>query len=75
MISEPLPFAEVVAFLKQKKTAYPETELIPLIWEAIMGSVDWSRKPEQYEEQALKQAKVSPFFFHLCFLHYLLLLY
>jgi hypothetical protein len=58
MIAEPMPFAEVVAFVKQNKASYTEAEAIPLIWEAIMGAVDWSRKPEQYEEQALKNAKV-----------------
>ena len=58
MIAEPLPFAEAVAFLKQQKAAYTEAEAITIIWSAIMGSVDWSRKPEQYEEQALKSTKV-----------------
>ena len=57
MIEEPQPFAEVVAFVKQSKTPYTEAEAISLIWEGIMGAVDWSRKPEQYEEQTLKLTK------------------
>jgi len=57
MITEHAPLSETIDFIKQQKNSIGDSEIIPLVWEAVMGAVEWSRRSEQIEEQALKAAK------------------
>ncbi|RKO88031.1 hypothetical protein BDK51DRAFT_24474, partial [Blyttiomyces helicus] len=51
---------EVIAYIKQQVTAnsWNEQDVIPLIWDAMMGAVDWSNRPEQIESQLVRQLTV-----------------
>lgn len=37
----------------------PETELVQCIWQGLMASVDWSARPDQIENLALREVGVS----------------
>jgi len=57
LITEQSPLPDGLIFIKQHRGDVPDPDLIPLIWQAIMDSVEWNRRVEQCEEQACKQAK------------------
>jgi hypothetical protein len=37
----------------------PEAELVQCIWQGLMASVDWSARPDQIENLALREVGVS----------------
>jgi hypothetical protein len=52
---------QVIAAIKtrQEESNIPESELILCIWQGLMGSVDWSARPDQIEGLALREVTVS----------------
>ncbi|KAF8973283.1 hypothetical protein BDZ97DRAFT_1912836 [Flammula alnicola] len=50
-------YAVVIAAIKsrQEESPIPESELIQCIWQGLMGSVDWSARPDQIEGLALRE--------------------
>ncbi|KAI9102007.1 armadillo-type protein [Phlyctochytrium arcticum] len=44
---------EAAAYIKQQISVqnWSETDVVPLIWDALWGSVEWSSRPEQLEAQ------------------------
>lgn len=44
---------------RQEESPIPETELVQCIWQGLMGSVDWSARPDQIEGLALREVTVS----------------
>ncbi|KAJ1974271.1 hypothetical protein H4R35_003694 [Dimargaris xerosporica] len=59
MIQEEKPAEEVAGHLNRmiKENHWAETDVIGLIWDAVMGAVDWSTRPEILEAQTLRQVK------------------
>lgn len=53
--------SEVIDFLKEEreKGVIAVDDFAPMIWEALMNSVDWSQRQDQIEQQAMKEIKVS----------------
>jgi len=52
---------QVIAAIRtrQEESSIPESELILCIWQGLMGSVDWSARPDQIEGLALREVTVS----------------
>jgi len=52
---------QVIAAIRtrQEESNIPESELILCIWQGLMGSVDWSARPDQIEGLALREVTVS----------------
>jgi hypothetical protein len=42
----------------QSRSALPETELVQVIWQGLMASVDWSARADQIEGLALREVSV-----------------
>ena len=53
--------AEVITYLRHqmKESRWQEADFAQIVWEALIGAVDWSSRPEQIESQALRQVKVK----------------
>lgn len=51
---------DVIDFLKEQreKSGIALEEFAPIVWEALMNSIDWSQRQDQIESQALKEVKV-----------------
>ena len=51
---------DVIEFLKEQRerSGIALEEFAPIVWEALMSSVDWSQRQDQIEAQALKEVKV-----------------
>lgn len=60
MLENEAPAEQVVASIKarQDESPIPEIELIQCIWSGLMGSVDWSARPDQIEGLALREVTV-----------------
>jgi hypothetical protein len=54
------PTASIVAAIKehQSRAAIPEAELVQVIWQGLMASVDWSARADQIEGLALREVTV-----------------
>jgi len=52
---------QVIAAIRarQEESSIPESELILCVWQGLMGSVDWSARPDQIEGLALREVTVS----------------
>ncbi|KAG8678995.1 hypothetical protein FRC08_017305 [Ceratobasidium sp. 394] len=50
----------IIAAIKehQARSAIPEAELVQVIWQGLMASVDWSARPDQLEGLALREVSV-----------------
>lgn len=44
---------------RQEESPIPENEWIQCIWQGLMGSVDWSARPDQIEGLALREVTVD----------------
>ncbi|KAF8200823.1 armadillo-type protein [Pholiota molesta] len=54
---------QVISAIKarQEESPIPEPELVQCIWQGLMGSVDWSARPDQIEGLALREVtKFAP---------------
>jgi len=52
---------------RQEESPIPENEWIQCIWQGLMGSVDWSARPDQIEGLALREVtKFSPILEPFC---------
>ncbi|KAJ6625644.1 hypothetical protein B0H10DRAFT_1782842 [Mycena sp. CBHHK59/15] len=52
---------------RQDETPIPETELVQCIWQGLMASVDWSARPDQIENLALREVgKYTPILQPFC---------
>ncbi|KJA19929.1 hypothetical protein HYPSUDRAFT_204181 [Hypholoma sublateritium FD-334 SS-4] len=63
------PAEQVIAAIKsrQEESPIPETELVQCIWQGLMGSVDWSARPDQIEGLALREVtKFAPILEPFC---------
>ncbi|KAJ7770241.1 hypothetical protein DFH07DRAFT_806241 [Mycena maculata] len=51
------PPEQIVTAIKarQEETPIPESELVQCIWQGLMASVDWSARPDQIENLALRE--------------------
>lgn len=51
---------QIVSAIKtlQEESPIPEAELVQCIWQGLMGSVDWSARPDQIESLALREVGV-----------------
>lgn len=57
--NEESPEAIVAAIREhQSRSALPETELVQVIWQGLMASVDWSARADQIEGLALREVTV-----------------
>lgn len=52
---------DVIDFLKEQreKSGIALEEFAPIVWEALMNSIEWSQRQDQIESQALKEVKVN----------------
>lgn len=52
---------DVIDFLKEQreKSGIALEEFAPIVWEALMNSIEWSQRQDQIEAQALKEVKVN----------------
>ncbi|KAF4621201.1 hypothetical protein D9613_000679 [Agrocybe pediades] len=60
---------QVVAAIKarQEESPIPDTELVQCIWQGLLGSVDWSTRPDQIEGLALREVtKFAPILEPFC---------
>ncbi|KAF8161082.1 hypothetical protein B0H34DRAFT_781704 [Crassisporium funariophilum] len=60
---------QIIAAIKgrQDESPIPESELIHCIWQGLMGSVDWSARPDQIEGLALREVtKFAPILETFC---------
>ncbi|KAH9485402.1 Basic leucine zipper and W2 domain-containing protein 2 [Psilocybe cubensis] len=60
---------QVIAAIKsrQEESPIPEAELIQCIWQGLLGSVDWSARPDQIEGLALREVtKFAPILEPFC---------
>jgi len=63
------PTASIVAAIKehQSRSAIPEAELVQVIWQGLMASVDWSARADQIEGLALREVtKYAPIIEPFC---------
>jgi len=58
-ISEERPMKEIVGDLKEqvRKNGLAESEAVAMIWSAVMAAVEWNKKEDLLQEQALKHLK------------------
>jgi len=58
-INEERPMKEIILDLKEnvKKNGLLEQEAVSMIWSAIMSAVEWNKKEDLLQEQALKHVK------------------
>ncbi|KAG8778362.1 hypothetical protein FRC12_025008 [Ceratobasidium sp. 428] len=59
----------IIAAIKehQSRSAIPEAELVQVIWQGLMASVDWSARPDQLEGLALREvSKYAPIIEPFC---------
>ncbi|KAJ1304668.1 hypothetical protein OPQ81_005807 [Rhizoctonia solani] len=55
------PPEAIIAAIKEHQAALPETELVQVIWQGLMASVDWSARADQIEGLALREVtKYAP---------------
>ncbi|KAF5322456.1 hypothetical protein D9619_001797 [Psilocybe cf. subviscida] len=69
MLENDAPAEQVVTSIKarQDESPIPEIELIQCIWSGLMGSVDWSARPDQIEGLALREVtKFAPILEPFC---------
>ncbi|QRV93838.1 hypothetical protein RhiJN_21856 [Ceratobasidium sp. AG-Ba] len=66
--SEETPEAIINAIKEhQTRSGIPETELVQVIWQGLMASVDWSARPDQLEGLALREvSKYAPIIEPFC---------
>ncbi|GAB6019389.1 Basic leucine zipper and W2 domain-containing protein 1 [Chamberlinius hualienensis] len=59
MIKEEQPAKDIIIMVKEFMLKYslPEHEIVVLVWNTLMGSVEWNKKEELVAEQALKHLK------------------
>lgn len=52
---------DVIDFLKEQreKSGIALEDFAPIVWEALMNSIEWSQRQDQIEAQALKEVKVN----------------
>jgi hypothetical protein len=63
------PTDQIIASIKsrQEEQPLPEAELVQCIWQGLMASVDWSARPDQIENLALREVgKFSPILEPFC---------
>ncbi|KAG8690813.1 hypothetical protein FRC11_008967 [Ceratobasidium sp. 423] len=61
------PPESIIAAIKEHQTALPETELVQVIWQGLMASVDWSARADQIEGLALREVtKYAPIIEPFC---------
>jgi len=58
-ISEERPTKEIVGDLKEqvRKNGLAESEAVAMIWSAVMAAVEWNKKEDLLQDQALKHLK------------------
>ncbi|CAE6428927.1 unnamed protein product [Rhizoctonia solani] len=57
----------IIAAIKEHQAALPETELVQVIWQGLMASVDWSARADQIEGLALREVtKYAPIIEPFC---------
>ncbi|ELU42610.1 eukaryotic translation initiation factor 5C [Rhizoctonia solani AG-1 IA] len=52
------PPEAIITAIKEHQAALPETELVQVIWQGLMASVDWSARADQIEGLALREVTV-----------------
>ncbi|KAJ1926954.1 hypothetical protein IWQ60_003354 [Tieghemiomyces parasiticus] len=59
MIEKEATETEVALYIKRfaKEKQWSEGDIIGLVWDGIMGAVDWATRPEIIESQTLRQVK------------------
>ncbi|XP_014663339.1 PREDICTED: basic leucine zipper and W2 domain-containing protein 1-A-like [Priapulus caudatus] len=59
-INDGEPIKETVAYVLEtsKKYSFNENEIVVLVWTAMMASVEWNKKEDLLQEQALKHVKM-----------------
>ncbi|CAE6414088.1 unnamed protein product [Rhizoctonia solani] len=57
----------IIASIRGHQAALPETELVQVIWQGLMASVDWSARADQIEGLALREVtKYAPIIEPFC---------
>ncbi|EUC64153.1 basic leucine zipper and W2 domain protein [Rhizoctonia solani AG-3 Rhs1AP] len=57
----------IIASIRGHQTALPEVELVQVIWQGLMASVDWSARADQIEGLALREVtKYAPIIEPFC---------
>ncbi|XP_014785883.1 eIF5-mimic protein 2 [Octopus bimaculoides] len=59
MINDNEPIKEIIAHLKEYMTKHKlsDHEMVVLVWNTVMGTVEWNKKEELVAEQALKHLR------------------
>ncbi|CAE6527480.1 unnamed protein product [Rhizoctonia solani] len=61
------PHESIIAAIREHQTALPEAELVQVIWQGLMASVDWSARADQIEGLALREVtKYAPIIEPFC---------
>ncbi|CAE6417192.1 unnamed protein product [Rhizoctonia solani] len=61
------PPESIIAVIREHQAALPETELVQVIWQGLMASVDWSARADQIEGLALREVtKYAPIIEPFC---------
>ncbi|CAE6478015.1 unnamed protein product [Rhizoctonia solani] len=61
------PPESIIAAIKEHQAAVPEAELVQVIWQGLMASVDWSARADQIEGLALREVtKYAPIIEPFC---------
>ncbi|QRW21568.1 ribosomal protein S7p/S5e [Rhizoctonia solani] len=61
------PPEAIITAIKEHQAALPETELVQVIWQGLMASVDWSARADQIEGLALREVtKYAPIIEPFC---------
>jgi len=50
---------ELIAIVKEsrERSSFSESEIVSIIWSAVMGAMDWNKKEELIEQQALRHLR------------------
>eukprot|EP00128_Syssomonas_multiformis_P000772 Colp12_sorted_trinity150504_noHs@31192 len=59
MIQNDAPVSEIASFSLEhiKKHELTKSETVGIVWDSLMSGVDWSKKPDQLAEQAMRHVK------------------
>ncbi|KAG8194520.1 hypothetical protein JTE90_013272 [Oedothorax gibbosus] len=59
LLNDNTPLEEVITFVREqmKKYALPDNEVAVLLWSTLMSIVDWNKRQELVQEQALKHLR------------------
>ncbi|CCO27198.1 40S ribosomal protein S5 [Rhizoctonia solani AG-1 IB] len=61
------PPETIIAAIREHQAALPEAELVQVIWQGLMASVDWSARADQIEGLALREVtKYAPIIEPFC---------